>query len=75
MKKVHVLASLFLLASLVVPALAKEKAPQETTSTVTGVVARVDVAALTVTVKNTSEWSVHGDLQVTKTGASAADRV
>jgi len=29
---------------------------------------------LTVVVKNTSEWSVHGDLQVTKTGASAADR-
>ena len=30
---------------------------------------------LTVVVTNTSEWSVHGDLQVTKTGASAADRV
>ena len=51
MKKVYVLASLFLLASLVLPVLAKDKAPKTTTSTVTGVVARVDATSLTVTLK------------------------
>ena len=57
MKKVGLLTSLFLFASLVVPALAKDTAPKVTTSTVTGVVVRVDAGApgtsgsLTVTVK------------------------
>ena len=51
MKKFCVLTSLFLLASLVVPVLAKDAAPKVTTSTVTGVVARIDATSLTVTVK------------------------
>jgi hypothetical protein len=52
MKKAYVLASLFLLAALVVPALAKDKAAKTKTSTVTGVVARVDPTSLTITVKS-----------------------
>jgi hypothetical protein len=51
MKKVCVLTSLFLLTSLVVPALAKDKVPQVTTANVTGVVARMDATSLTITVK------------------------
>ena len=51
MKKVYVCAPLFLLAVLVVPALARDKAPKVTTSTVTGVVARADATSLTISVK------------------------
>ncbi len=51
MKKVGLLTSLFLFASLVVPALAKDTAPKVTTSNVTGVVVRIDATLLTVTVK------------------------
>jgi hypothetical protein len=60
MKKVYVCAPLFLLAALVVPALARDRAPKVTTSTVTGVVARVDAASLTIT--------------VTKRGAAAEEK-
>ena len=51
MKRALPLVSLFLVAALVAPALAKARAPKAKTTKVSGMVAKVDATSLTVTVK------------------------
>ncbi len=75
MKKVYVLASLFLFAALVVPALAKDKAPKDTTTKVTGVVARVDATSLTITVKKGKAAAAAPEEKIVGTGSATKVQV